>query len=245
MLRRSIAPLLALALVAPGWAVAADAPVPSAPDTGTEIHLVQRAEKEMPRDRIDASLRVEAEGADPAKVQAEVNARMTKALAAAKGETSVKAETTGYSVYQEPPPDKGAPTKWHASQSMTLTSKDFAAALSLVGALQGQGLLLEGLSFDLAPDMLRATEDELTAEALASLRARAERIAADLKMDVVRYKSIEIGNATAAGFPPPMVMMRAMAKGPGETPPPAAEAGESTISLTVQAQVIMAPAKAP
>jgi len=238
--------LLATIALAPAIppARAADAAVGSDEQSGTVIHLVQRAEKQMPRDRIRVTLRVEAEGSDPAKVQAEVNARMAEALAAAKRAPSVKAETAGYWVYQQPPPTKAAPPKWLASQNVTLVGKDVAAALALVGELQASGLLVEGLGFDLAPETLRATEDELTAQALAGLRARAERVAAEMKMIVLRYKSVEIGNATTQEFRPmPMRVMAAAA--PAAGPAPAAEGGDATVSLSVDALVILAPAKAP
>jgi predicted secreted protein len=125
---------------------------------------------------------------------------------------------------------------------MSLTGKDFAAALALVGTLQSSGSLLEGLSFDVAPETLRATEDELTAEALAGLHARAEKITAALKMNVVRYKTVDIGNAMTGGVPPMPRMMTVTVSKSAAAPPVQAEAGESTVSVTVQAQVIMAPA---
>jgi len=236
-------PLLGLSLIASAAAQARDSD--SAPaavaaiDTGTEIHLVQRVEREIGRDRIDATLRVEEEGTDPVKVQAEVNRRMAEALATARREASVKIATSGYSVYQESP-NGTASAKWHASQTMTLVSKDFGAALALVGTLQGSGLLVGGLGFDVAPETLRAAEDELTAEALAGLHARAERIAADLTMNVARYKSIEIGNAVSQESSP--VRMLVLAAAPMPAPSPAAQPGQSVVSLTVDARVTMVPA---
>lgn len=247
MRARILFPLLAFGLAAPIWpaAFATDAVTTPASEIGTEVHLVQRAEKRLPRDRIHVTLRVEVEGAEPAKVQAEVNRQMAGALEAAKREASIKLETSGYSVYQEQPATKSAPPKWHATQSVMLTGKDFAAVLTVAGALQSAGLLLEGLSFDLAPDTLHAAEDDLTAEALAALRARAERIAADMKMSVAGYKSIEIGNATSQDFRPMPMFAKAMSASASAAPAPAAESGEGTISLTVEAQTIMAPTKAP
>jgi len=237
---RLLVPLLVLAIAAPVWsaAIAADAT-----ESGTEIHLAQQVERDVPRDRIHASVRVEAEGTDPVKVQAEVNRHMAEALALAKQEPSLTIETSGYSVYQEPPATKDAAPKWRASQSATMTGKDFAATLAVVGALQGAGLLVEGLSFDLTTETLRAVEDDMTTQALTGLRDRAEHVAGDLGMKIERYKSIEIGNATTGGGRP-MPRMMSMATS-AKAAPPAAEAGESTVSLTVEAQVIMAPVKTP
>ncbi len=242
-----LASLMVLGWFAPVWpnAFATEPMSDPAGEDGTEIHLVQRAETELPRDRIHATLRVEAEGTDPAKVQGEVNLRMADALAAAKREPSIKAETSGYSVYQEPPANKSMPPKWHASQTVMLTGKDFAAMLTLAGGLQTSGLLMEGLSFDLAPDTLRAVEDQLTAQALVALRVRADRIAADMKMTVMRFSSIEIGNATSQEFRPMPMFARAASVSESSTPAPVAESGQGIVSLTIQARAIMAPTRAP
>ena len=239
--------LLSLPAAAFGLALLATAPVRAADgpaETGTEIHLTQTAQMEVTRDRLHARLRAEAEDVDAAKAQAAVNHAMDKALTAAKGASAVKAETAGYSVYQEQPEPKTAPPKWRASQGLVLTGADFPAILALAGRLQGDGLLLEGLDFDVAPETVRAAEDTLTAEALAGLRTRADKIASELKMKIVRIKSIQVGNT---GLPGPVFFkaarMNAMA--PAAAPPPVAEAGTSTLTLGVDATVLMEPAAQP
>jgi hypothetical protein len=59
-------------------------------------------------------------------------------------------------------------------------------------------------------------------------------------MSVAQYKDITIGNA-AEGFggPRPMMMAKAAVAPGAPIAPPDAEVGESTISLTVQAEVIL------
>jgi len=117
-------------------------------------------------------------------------------------------------------------------------SKDFDSVLKLSGDLQGNGLLMSGLRFFLAPETLRAAQSELTAEALTGLRERAGEIAADLGMTVAQYKQITVGNAAESFEGPRPMMMRAAAITP--VAPPEAQVGESTISLSVQADVVMA-----
>lgn len=226
------------------WAVDPDSNEATA--IGTTVHIVERAERQMPRDRLSATLRADAEGLDPAKVQDEINLRMQNALARAKTATTVKVESGSYSVYRQPPPaqNSAAPEKWMASQTLILTSKDFSSALALIGTLQSAGLTIEALNFDVAPETLRAVQNEMTTEALAAVRSRADRVAAGMSMSVARYKMLDVGNVTTQEFHPPMPV-RMMAKAATAETSPAADAGESTAFLTVDAQVILETKKAP
>ena len=75
-------------------------------------------------DRMYAWLRAEADNADPARAAAEVNAKMAKALARAKGAAGVDVTTSGYSSYQVT--EKNQPTRWRVTQSLSLDGSDFA-----------------------------------------------------------------------------------------------------------------------
>jgi len=210
--------------------------VPALADT--TLHLDQQAQKIVPRDRLAAELRVEAIGPDSRAVQDEVNRRMGAALAKARKSSGLTVQSGGYSVYREQP-QKGGPDVWHANQSLSFASKDFGAVLKLSGELQGDGLVMSNLRFFLAPETLRAAQSELTAQALSGLRERAGEIAADMNKSVAEYKDVTVGDATE-GFDarrPVMFAKGAMAAAP--MAPPEAEGGDSTISLTVQAEVIL------
>src|SRR5579859_6173821 len=188
--------------------------VPALADT--TIRLDQQAQKVVPRDRLQADLRVEASGPDSRGVQDEVNRRMATALAKARKNSSLTVQSGGYGVYREQPA-KGAEI-WHASQGITLVSKDFDSVLKLSGELQNDGLTLSGL------------------------RDRATEVANDLGMSVAHYQEINVGNATE-GFDNrrPMMMAKAgMVQAAAISAPPDAEAGDSTITLNVQAEVVLA-----
>ncbi|SRR5579859_1163245 len=212
--------------------------VPALADT--TIRLDQQAQKVVPRDRLQADLRVEASGPDSRGVQDEVNRRMATALAKARKNSSLTVQSGGYGVYREQPA-KGAEI-WHASQGITLVSKDFDSVLKLSGELQNDGLTMSGLRFFLAPETLRAAQSDLTAQALSGLRDRATEVANDLGMSVAHYQEINVGNATE-GFDNrrPMMMAKAgMVQAAAISAPPDAEAGDSTITLNVQAEVVLA-----
>ncbi len=66
--------------------------------TTTDIQLVQQAALVVPRDRVVATLRVMARGANARQIQIDINHRMMAALAKVKNAPAVTAETGSYSV---------------------------------------------------------------------------------------------------------------------------------------------------
>ncbi len=234
-MRPLLAVVPALALLASS-ALAADT---SAPNSVTIIHLSEKAERLMARDHLRAGLAVEVTGPVASQVQAEINRRMEAALAKAKAVATVKVSSGGYSVY--PQRDPGKPTVWHGQQTLNLESDAPADLLALMGDLQSQGLVAQGLTFEVKDETLREAQDGLTADALAQLRARAEKVAADLNMTVQQIRDVTVGNAEGGARPPmPVFAMRAgVAAAPA--PPPVAEPGDAQVSVTVQADVWLAP----
>lgn len=204
----------------------------------TVLHLAQTAERAIPRDRLRVQLRAEATGSDARRVQADINRAMNTALEHAKATAGIKVESSGYSVYEDR--QTNAPTRWHGTQGLTLVGSDFAAVLGLAGDLQGQGLAMSGLNFELAPETAHAAEDELTSEALQRLRRRAERVAADLQLTVVRLSNVRVGNVSGERPPVPF-MGKAMGANAAPMPPPAAEAGDATVQVSVDADVLLGP----
>lgn len=205
----------------------------------TEIHLVQQATRIMAPDRLRAVLRVEVKGNNGRQVQADVNKRMAAALDKAKGNAAVAAQTGAYMVNRDfSGKDKDV---WEASQTLTLSSPDFAAVLALAGDLQGSGFLMSGLQFYLAAETLQVVQTELTTAALGALRARAQDVAKDLGMTVGHYKSITVGNAGETSRLLPMAGFAAAAA--PAMAPPVAQPGDATVTLMVNADIVLAPSK--
>jgi predicted secreted protein len=218
------------------------APAQTAPEHeagATVLRLSETAERILKRDRLRFDLRVEATGTDPSRLQGEINRRMTAALERAKANPAVRVETGGYSVYEERP--QNAPSRWRGSQSLALIGREFGPLLQLAGELQGDGLIASGLSYGLDRATARTAEDELTEEALKRVRERAERIAAGMGLTVARIRDVRAGNVDAGRGPP--MPMRAMAAAAPGAPPPVAEAGETTVQLTVEIEAVLAPAE--
>lgn len=226
---RALSLAAVLAMLA-GPVLAADQTAPS--PGRTILHIGQQAEREVPQDRLRIELRAEVQGPDARTVQAEVNRRLAAALDHVRGNQAVAAVTGAYAVYRD-----GVGGQWRASAGLILTSADFAAAAAFAGDLQGQGLVIDDESFFVAPATVRAAEDELTDTALAALRERAEKIAADLGMRVDQIADVTVGNA---GVPGP-IRFRAAVAAATPVPPPPVQPGDSTITVNVDAVVVLVP----
>lgn len=222
--RCGIACLLLLSLVASAFA---DPPAP------TMLHLTQTAEKKLTRDVLHVELRAEKNGADAQTVQNAINQAMAKALDEAHQAQGIEVETGSYSVY-----NIETQSVWRGSQSLYLSGGDSGAVLKLAGALQAQGLAMSNMGYEASHKVLRGAEDDLTAEALTTLQARAAAIAQQLHLSVLGYSDLTIGNAQTQGSLMPR--FAAMAAGsPAQMAPPVGAAGEATVSVTVNAQVLL------
>lgn len=199
------------------------------------LSLRESAERELAQDRLTVSLRVEATAASAAAVQADVNRRMDAAVARARAVSGVRVETTGYWTYEERPANQ--PRRWRGQAGLNLVGSDTGAVLALAGALQETGLAMSGMRFELTPESARAVQDELTADALRRVRARADRAADAIGMRVVGIVEMRVGDAGGEG-PRPMPRL-AMAAQAG--PAPVAEPGLATVRVEVEAVFRLGP----
>lgn len=213
------------------------------PDDATLLTLSENAERDVTPDTMRARLIAQATAEAAATAQASVNAAMARALTRAKA-LGLEVETGSYNTYQENPvrpqalPAGARPPAplWRAQQSLLLTSKDDAKLLEAVGALQAEGLALQELGYTLSREQQRAQQDDMFAEALQRLAARAEKAAAALGMRFEGWARVGLNG----GVMQRPVMMKAMGMSArAEAAPPVAAAGEQTISVTVDGEAIL------
>ena len=239
MTRRLAFPLLAVMLVAVAACDNAKAQTVqrTLPDDATLLTLSESSERDVTPDTMRARLLAHATS------QSSVNAAMSRALSRVKA-LGLEVETGGYNTYQESPqrpqnlPAGAKPPAplWRAQQSLIITSKDDAKLLEAVGALQTEGLALQELGYMLSREQQRGQQDEMFAEALQRLAARAEKAAAALGMRFEGWARVGLNGGMVAR----PVMMKAMAAAPRqEFAPPVAAAGEQTVSVTVDGEAIL------
>jgi predicted secreted protein len=223
--------LPSLALLFAASAFAADAPVQSA------VTVSATATASVANDRMIAWLRVEADNADPGKAAAEVNGRMAKALARAKGTSGVEVQTSGYSSWQIY--DKNQPNRWRVTQTITLEGADFATMAALVSRLQSDDqLLLSGMNFAVSREARQKAEDSLTQQAIKAWQARAQSAARALG-----YETWRTGRVTVQTGEPiraiPMMRMQAASPAGAAAPPVNVEGGNTDVTVTVAGDALL------
>jgi predicted secreted protein len=237
---RYIAMLVAAwANVCSGIAAAADPPPPVMP----VVTLTASATASVPNDRMYAWLRVEADNPDPARAAAEVNGKMARALARAKGTAGVEVTTSGYSSYQVT--EKNQPARWRVAQTLTLEGSDFATMAALVSKLQADDLLLlSGMNFAVSPDARRKAEDGLTQQAIKAWQARAQNAARGFGYESWRTGKVTIQTGDYMR-PQPLVRMAASSMAGGGAPPVNVEGGNTEVTVTVAGEAVLDAPRAP
>ncbi|HVE48281.1 MAG TPA: SIMPL domain-containing protein [Casimicrobiaceae bacterium] len=205
--------------------------------TSPSVAVTGAATTTVANDRMQATLRVEAENTTAAAAANEVNARMAKALAKAKATPGVETRSAGYSTFQQW--EKGRPSKWKVVQSIALMSNDFTSLAGLVSRLQDEDqLLISGMSFSVSTETRRKAEDSLTREAIRAWQQRATTAAEALGYANWRTGRLSVSTGDI-GPPvrPDVMMMRAQAAPAGA--PVAVEGGTTEITVTVTGDAML------
>ena len=126
----------------------------------TVLDFSETASVMVQPDEIAASLHAEATAPEPAAAQEAVNRMMAQALDTVRQARGVTPATGQYAVWLASAPSPGEAPAWRASQALDLSAQDGPALLSLVGALQKQGLAVQQLSWRLSPRAARAARDQ-------------------------------------------------------------------------------------
>lgn len=221
--------LSVLALVALAGGAGAQPTPPSPPS----VTVTAVATNTVPNDRLQAWLRAEAEDASPAAAAGQANARVARALSEAKAFPAVHVATAGYATQQIA--EKGKPTRWRVTQSITLESGDFVQAATLMTRLQeSDSMLLSGMGFMISERARSEAEDALTAQALKSWQARARAAAQGLGFAAWRVGHVVV---QTSGPVFPQGRIQAMAA-PGGAPVQL-EAGTTEVTVTVSGDAVL------
>lgn len=221
---------LLLGLLGPPLAAQPVAP----PAEPTILELSESARREVPQDELVATLVAHAETPEPAAAQNTVNRMMKAALETARRVPGVRESSGTYMVSQQQ--RENEPPVWVAEQQLNLSSDDGPALLGLIGELQGAGLSVQSLHWQLTANTRRGVERQLLSEALDAL-ARTARTAADgLGLRVLGWRRVSL--VPDAPFEPTYRSRLATAAA-SEATPPVAAAGLSEVVVTVSAEALL------
>ncbi|MEW6166000.1 MAG: SIMPL domain-containing protein [Pseudomonadota bacterium] len=221
--------LLLACLALPPHALAAGAGKPSGAlvDFRVEVH------KPVANDLGHAIAFAEMSGADPAEVAGRVKAAIAEGLALAKAQPGVAVKSGGTHTWPIYAKGGRAIESWRMRSEILLESRDPEALAAAVGKLQAI-LAIGGMQFAPAPETRRKAENDAVLEAIAAFRAQAARIAATLKKSYrIRQMSVNAGGQ----YPQPRPLARGAALMAAEAAPMPAEAGESSLTVTVSGKI--------
>jgi predicted secreted protein len=216
-------------------------PVLSMPDGQVILHISAAERRDVAQDLMVATLSYSAVNTDPRALQSEINSVMRRALDLAKAVAAVRINTGSYQVSEFTEP-RTKEKKWRGRQSLTLKSKDAQAVLDLGGKLQEMNLTMNGLTYTLDPKTAVELQDALMEDALKQLQNRADRAAKALGKTSAALRDVSVQGADLpsavqdGGYMPMMATAEKM-----QAAPPVAEAGETTITLTVSARALLKP----
>jgi len=196
-----------------------------------QISLRAEVSQEVAHDLMQVTLYSEAQDNDPAKLAAGITESLNQAIARArqsKGVQVSQGSRHSYPVYS----DNGQRiSAWRERAELRLESAEFARLSQLSADLLGE-LKMAEMSFAVAEDTRKTSEDSLIKEAVEAFKARAQ-----LATEAVGgkgYKLVSL-NLNSGGFQPVMPM-RAMAMDRGSfsksEAAPQIEAGTSRVSMS-------------
>jgi predicted secreted protein len=194
--------------------------------TYDRVNLSAMASGEVENDTLVAVLYAQQEGKVAARAADEVNRAVSWAVAKAKGEAGIKAQTLDYRT--NPVYRQQLLTGWQVRQSLRLESRDSAGLSQLVGDLQ-ERLAVANISYAVSPERRQEAEAGLISEAIARFKERARQIASELERPGYRLVQMEVNTAGEGVVPP---QMRAMTMEMAAAPP-TLEAGSQRLQATV------------
>jgi predicted secreted protein len=197
------------------------------------VSFQAEAQREVRNDLLNATLYVELTDSSAATLANALNKSSNEALRVAKDYKTVRVRSGNnqtFPVYSRSNQLQG----WRGRAEVRIESRDFEAASALIGKLQST-LQLGNISFSVAPDTRRSAEDELTVEAIAAFKARAEIVRNALSGG--SYKLSRLNVTSGSNVPQPRFALARAASASPEVTAPSLEAGVSIITVTANGSV--------
>ena len=221
------------------------------PEGQTALNISATETVEAEQDMLVASLRIQMEDKDAKTIQDTINKAMAKAVTEAKKYKGLKIETGQYYVHpdyryeqnRETGENKQILDKWRGSQTLTIKSLNADDVLKVTGNIQDMGFVMNSLEYQLSPKKYEEIRDGLMETTIKSLNERAKRVATALGKANVDL--VEINVDAQPMMPQPVyargAKMEMMAMSADAMSAPVAEAGETSVSMTISARAIIKP----
>lgn len=203
------------------------------------LTLSANATLEVPRDWLAVTLSTTREAPDATTVQTQLKVALDAALiearkAAKPGQVEVR--TGGFSIYPRYAPNSrtGAISGWQGSAELVIEGRDTATLSQLAGKLNTMTVARTG--FTLSREAREKVEAEVTAQAIARYRAKAEQVARQFGFGGYTLREVQVSsNDAPTGIVQPMMRAQASRAPMDEALP--VEAGKALVQTTVSGSV--------
>ncbi|MFT3822036.1 MAG: SIMPL domain-containing protein [Rubrivivax sp.] len=239
MRRITAAGFAGLSLIA-GTAVA-QVPLATTVPPSNVVNISASASLDVPKDQLTVVFATTREGPDAGQVQAQLKQALDAALAearkAARPGGQVEVQTGNFSVYPRYN-NRGTPGGWTGSAELVVEGKDMPAIAQLVGRIQT--LTVARSSFGLSREAREQVDAEVTAQAIARFKLKAEQVAKQFGFGGWALREVQVQGTDLTLNPQPMLRMQATAA-PGADAPLPVEAGKTAVTATVSGSVQLSP----
>lgn len=223
-------------------ALAQSCPPPPPANGQPILHLTETASVKVQPSLLVADLVASADSPIAVTAQRHVNKLMAQASAVAGKEAGLTAVFQDYSTSFIDRAN-GVAAHWIANQTLELRGKDSEAVLALIAQLQGLGLTIGNLGWQVPQDEMDVASRRARLGALTTLRQEAADAAATMGLSIAGYQNIDLTGGAIPPTPlyarprPVMMAVAAMA-------PPIATPDSQSVSASVSADVLLAKANA-
>ncbi|HNT37709.1 MAG TPA: SIMPL domain-containing protein [Rubrivivax sp.] len=229
--RLALAPLLlATALPALGQTTLATTTAPQ-----NVVGLSATATMEVQKDLLTLVFSTSREGPDASQLQAQLKQALDEALTVARAAAKpgrLEVQTGDFSIH--PRYTAKGPSGWSGSAELVVEGSDMVAVSQLAGRIQS--MTIARSSFGLSREKREQVDAELTAQAIARFKARAEEVARLFGFSGWTLREVTV---QGADLPPmrPMARVAMAAAAPGAEGALPFEAGKATVSASVSGSV--------
>jgi len=227
-----------LTVVLAGSVTRAQAQAPLVPPPQNVISLSATATVELSRDWLTIVLATTREGSEAAGVQGQLRQALDAALTEARKAArpgQVEVQTGGFSLAPRYAPKGGGIAGWQGSAELIVQGRDTQAIAQLVGRLQT--LSIARVGFSLSREAREKVEAEVTAEAIARFRSRADAVSQQFGFGGYAVREVNVSSDPGLMQSPPLMRAQA-ARMPADDALPV-EAGKALVSATVSGSVQM------
>lgn len=232
---RNAGAAMVMALAVAGQ-VAAQAPTPVPREPSHVVSLSAAATIESTMDWLTVVFNTTREGTDAAAVQGQLRQALDVALTEARkvakpGEVLVR--TGGFSLNPRHG-QKGGIVGWQGYAELVVEGRDTAAIAQTMGRIQT--LTIGRVGWSLSREAREKVESEVTAQAIARFRSRADEVARHFGMTGYTLREVAVSGSEPGGGPPVMTMRAQAARGGADESLPV-EAGKAQVTATVSGTV--------